>query len=49
MAETFGYFEAHTYLGGDWSDRIALANKVAGSDPTTFSTWARVAFPVQVA
>jgi uncharacterized protein YbjT (DUF2867 family) len=48
-AETFRYFEAHTYLGGDWSDRIALANKVAGKIPTTFSAWARVAFPVQVA
>ena len=49
LAETFAYFEAHTYLGGDWSDRIALANKVAGSKPTTFSTWARAAFPVLAA
>jgi uncharacterized protein YbjT (DUF2867 family) len=48
-AETFRYFEAHTYLGGDWSDRIALANKVAGREPTKFSMWARLAFPVQVA
>src|SRR5437899_7762623 len=22
LADTFGYFEAHTYLGSDWSDRI---------------------------
>src|SRR5467141_1983271 len=30
VAETFGYFQAHTYLGSDSSDRIALANKIAG-------------------
>ena len=30
VAETFGYFEAHTYLGSDSSDAIALANKIAG-------------------
>ena len=28
--ETFGYWEAHNYLGSDSSDRIALANKIAG-------------------
>src|SRR6184192_2048750 len=28
LADTFGYFEAHTYLGSDWSDRIALANRI---------------------
>jgi hypothetical protein len=27
IAETFGYWEAHTYLGLDSSDQIALANK----------------------
>ena len=42
VAETFAYFQAHTYLGSDSSDRIALANKVAGRQPTDFSTWARV-------
>jgi len=47
IAETFGYWEAHTYLGSDSSDQIALANKVAGRQPSTFSTWARVNFPVQ--
>src|SRR5882762_4163712 len=30
IAEMFSYWEAHTYLGSDSSDRIALANKVAG-------------------
>ena len=42
VAETFGYFQAHTYLGSDSHDRIALANKIAGRQPTDFSTWARL-------
>src|SRR5712664_1268346 len=48
IAETFSYWEAHTYLGSDSSDRIALANKIAGREPTRFSTWAHVNFPVQL-
>jgi uncharacterized protein YbjT (DUF2867 family) len=47
IAETFRYFQAHTYLGSDSSDRIALANKIAGRQPSTFATWARVSIPVQ--
>jgi len=46
FAEMFGYFQAHTYLGSDLSDRIALANKIAGRQPTRFSTWARLNVPV---
>jgi hypothetical protein len=46
IAATFAWFEAHTYLGSDSRDRIALANKVAGRQPTQFSTWARVNLPV---
>ncbi len=46
IAATFAYFQAHTYLGSDSRDRIALANKVAGRQPTKFSTWAGVNFPV---
>ncbi len=46
IAATFAWFEAHTYLGSDSRDRIALANKIAGRQPTKFSTWARVHFPV---
>jgi uncharacterized protein YbjT (DUF2867 family) len=46
IAEMFSYFQAHTYLGSDSSDRIALANKIAGRQPTKFSTWARVNVPV---
>src|SRR5712675_2403719 len=49
LAEMFGYWEAHTYLGSDSSDRIALANKIAGRQPTKFSTWARVNFPLKEA
>ena len=45
IAEMFSYWEAHTYLGSDSSDRIALANKIAGSQPTKFATWAQVNFP----
>jgi len=48
IAEMFSYWEAHTYLGSDSSDRIALANKVAGQEPTRFSTWARENFPKQL-
>ena len=49
VAETFSYFEAHTYLGSNSYDEIALANKKAGRQPTKFSTWAQVNFPVQAA
>ena len=45
IAETFSYFQAHTYLGSDSSDRIALGDKIAGRQPTKFATWAQVNFP----
>jgi uncharacterized protein YbjT (DUF2867 family) len=45
VAEMFAYFQAHTYLGSDSYDQIALANKIAGGQPSKFSTWARVNFP----
>src|SRR6201988_3240161 len=48
IAEMFSYWEAHTYLGSDSSDRIALANKVAGQEPTRFSAWASENFPKQL-
>jgi hypothetical protein len=47
VAEMFGYFQAHTYLGSDSRDRIALANKIAGRQPSKFSTWARLNIPFQ--
>jgi NmrA-like family len=49
VAETFSYFEAYTYLGSDSHDRIALANKIAGRQPTRFSAWARVNVAIQTA
>jgi uncharacterized protein YbjT (DUF2867 family) len=49
IAEMLSYFQAHTYLGSDLHGRIELANKIAGRQPTKFSTWARVSFPVQAA
>ena len=42
IAEMFSYFQAHTYLGSDSRDRIALANEIAGRQPTRFSTWAHL-------
>jgi uncharacterized protein YbjT (DUF2867 family) len=47
IAEMICYWEAHTYLGSDSSDQIALANRIAGRQPTNFSAWARVNFPVK--
>jgi uncharacterized protein YbjT (DUF2867 family) len=44
IGEMFSYWEAHTYLGSDWSAQIALANKIAGRQPTQCSAWARVNF-----
>jgi uncharacterized protein YbjT (DUF2867 family) len=49
VAEMFGYFGAHTYLGPDSRGQIALANKIAGKQPSKLSTWARANFPVQAA
>ena len=46
IAATFAWFQAHTYLGSNSSYQIELANKIAGRQPTKFSTWARVHFPV---
>jgi uncharacterized protein YbjT (DUF2867 family) len=48
IAEMFSYWEAHTYLGSDSSDLIALANKIADQEPTRFSTWARENVPKQL-
>jgi len=49
IAETFGYWEAHSYLGSNSDDQIALANKVAGRQPTQFSAWARANFLARAA
>jgi len=47
LAEMMSYWEAHTYLGSDSSDQIALASKIAGRQPTRFAAWARENFRVE--
>jgi uncharacterized protein YbjT (DUF2867 family) len=49
VAAMLAYFEAHTYLGSDSHDAIALANKVAGHQPTKFAAWARTNFATPAA
>jgi uncharacterized protein YbjT (DUF2867 family) len=49
IAAMLAYFEAHTYLGSDSRDAIALANKVAGQQPTKFAAWARTNFAAPAA
>jgi uncharacterized protein YbjT (DUF2867 family) len=49
VAETFSYFQAHTYLGSNSYDQIALADKIAGGQPSNFSTWARANLPIHAA
>jgi len=49
VGEMLAYFEAHTYLGADSREAIALANKVAGRQPTKFAAWARTHFTIPTA
>jgi uncharacterized protein YbjT (DUF2867 family) len=49
IAAMLAYFEAHTYLGSDSRAAIALANKVAGGEPTKFAAWARTNFATAAA
>ncbi len=49
IAAMLAYFEAHTYLGSDSRDAIALANKIAGQQPTKFGAWARSHFATPAA
>lgn len=46
VAEMLAYFEAHTYLGADSRDAIALANRVAGRQPMNFAAWALANFSI---
>src|ERR1700723_3524900 len=39
IAAMLAYFEAHTYLGSDSREAIALANDVASFRPTKFAAW----------
>jgi uncharacterized protein YbjT (DUF2867 family) len=49
VAEMLAYFEAHTYLGVDSRDAIALANTVAARQPTKFAAWAQANFAIPTA
>ena len=49
VGEMLAYFEAHTYLGADSRDAIALANRVAGRQPTKFAAWARANIAIPAA
>jgi uncharacterized protein YbjT (DUF2867 family) len=49
IAAMLAYFEAHTYLGSNSREAIALANKVAGQPPTTFAAWAKASFAIPAA
>jgi len=49
VAAMLAYFEAHTYLGLDSREAIALANRVAGQQPTKFAAWARTHFATPAA
>ena len=49
IAAMLRYFEAHTYLGSDSRDAIALANKIGGRQPTKFAAWARANFRIAAA
>jgi uncharacterized protein YbjT (DUF2867 family) len=49
VAAMLAYFEAHTYLGSDSRNAIALANRVAGQQPTKFAAWAKAHFATPAA
>jgi uncharacterized protein YbjT (DUF2867 family) len=49
VAAMLAYFEAHTYLGSNSREAIALANKVAGRQPTKFAAWAKANFAIPAA
>lgn len=49
IAAMLAYFEAHTYLGSNSRDAIALANKVSGQQPTKFAAWAKANFAIPAA
>jgi uncharacterized protein YbjT (DUF2867 family) len=49
VAAMLAYFEAHTYLGPNSRDAIALANQVAGQQPKKFAAWAQANFAIPVA
>src|SRR6202041_2612368 len=49
IAAMLAYFEAHTYLGSDSREAIALADQVARQQPTPFAKWAKANFAIPAA
>ena len=49
VAAMLAYFEAHTYLGSNSRDAIALANRLSGRQPTKFAAWAKANYAVPAA
>ena len=49
VAAMLAYFEKYTYLGSESRGEIALANKVAGQQPTKFAAWAKTHFKTAAA
>jgi uncharacterized protein YbjT (DUF2867 family) len=49
VAAMLAYFEAHTYLGSNSRDAIALANRVSGRQPTKFAAWAKANYAIPAA
>jgi uncharacterized protein YbjT (DUF2867 family) len=49
VADMFAYFQAHTYLGSNSYEEIALANKMADVPASKFAMWARTRFPARAA
>jgi len=49
VAAMLAYFEAHTYLGSNSRDAIALANRLSGRQPTKFAAWAKANYATPAA
>lgn len=49
VAAMLAYFEAYTYLGSNSRDAIALANRVAGQQPTNLAAWVKANFAIPAA
>lgn len=46
LGEMFGYIQAHSYMGSEMADEIALANRIAGKPPTRLAAWTQANIPV---
>lgn len=46
LGEMFSYIQAHSYMGSEMADEIALANRIAGKPPTPLAAWTQANIPV---